>query len=173
MNNQDLIAVPLEEVCGAIVDQKLSALCECIKDYAQQAGSMPCNSYPFRYTGGIGQSINTFTLVDIFQVPPGQVGTITQITFAERTPGGFYGANFTLIVNGMFHPAFSKIDHPIGTGMEHGIGTRICLEEQDTVSILIECWWTPIVFTGIATTFIQHLWPFEISGYFTENALSS
>jgi hypothetical protein len=161
----DLVAAPLSELCG-IVGDKLSDLCECIKSYAQSEGAMPCMSVGFKYYGSLGQSVNTYTLVNIFQVPVGQVGTSTRVSFAERWPGMFYGGAVQLMVNNTFDPAFPRLDHAAGAGMEHGLATKICLEEQDTVSLLVECWWTPIVYTGIPATYVQAMWPFEISGFF-------
>lgn len=163
-----MIALPLAE--GPLVEV-FKQLCECIKSYAQQPGVVPCNAYPMYYRGSVAQTFVCHIATSVFQVPKGQTATITRISLAERYPGTLYGANFLLLVNDNFDPSFPRVDHPTGTGMETGRGTRICLQEQDIVSVMIQCSWLPSQFTGIATTYTQTLFPFEIEGYFEYKTL--
>lgn len=167
LSQQDLeqIAVPLSD-CLKPISEQLTNLCQCIRDYSQQPGVMPCNAYPLFYRGSVAQTVVCHIATSVFQVPKGQTATITRISLAERFPGTLYGANFMLLVNDNFEPTMPRVDHPTGTGLETGRGTRICLEEQDIVSVMMQCSWTPIVYVGAATTVIQTMFPFEIEGYF-------
>jgi hypothetical protein len=168
-----MIGIKLADACAAALADPagplaagFAQLCECIKSAAQQPGSKPCNSYPLFYRGSVPQTFVCHTATTVFQVPKGQTATITRISLAERYPGSLYGANFMLLVNDNFDPSLPRVDHPTGTGMESGLGTRICIEEQDIVSVMIQCSWFPASFTGQAETYIQTLYPFEIEGFF-------
>ena len=166
----DMIGIRLADACAAALQGPLAEgfkqLCECIKGAAQNPGVTPCNQYPLFYRGSVPQTFVCHTATSVFQVPKGQTATITRISFAERYPGTLYGANFLLLINDNFNPTFPRVDHPTGSGMETGIGTRICLEEQDIVSVMIQCSWFPAEFTGQAATYVQTLFPFEIEGFF-------
>lgn len=161
----DACAAALADPAGPLAEG-FNKLCECIKAAAQAPGVMPCNQYPMYYRGSVPQTFVCHTATTVFQVPKGQTATITRISLAERYPGVLYGANFMLLVNDNFNPAFPRLDHPTGAGMETGIGTRICLEEQDIVSVMIQCSWFPASFTGQESDYIQTLFPFEIEGFF-------
>ncbi len=165
-----MIGMRLADACAAAMAGPLAEqfkdLCECMKGVSQQPGVMPCNQYPLYYRGSVVQQFVCHTATSVFQVPKGQIATITRIAFAERYPGTLYGANFFLMVNDNFDPALPRIDHPVGTGIETGRGTRICLQEQDIVSVMIQCSWIPIEFTGQSVTYTQTLYPYEIEGYF-------
>ena len=165
----DMIGVRLADACAAALagpNGPLADLCECLKGFTQQPGVMPCNSYPMFYRGSISQTFNCHVASHVFQVPKGQVATITSVTLAERYPGTLYGANFFLLVNDIVDPTFPRMDHPTGTGMESGKGTRVCLQEQDIVSVMLQCSWFPAEFTGQASTYVQTIFPFEIEGFF-------
>lgn len=175
----DMIGIRLADACAAALADPagplaagFQQLCECIKSTAQAPGVMPCNQYPMFYRGSVPQTFVCHTATSVFQVPKGQTATITRISLAERYPGVLYGANFMLLVNDNFNPSFPRVDHPTGTGMETGRGTRICLEEQDIVSVMIQCSWFPASFTGQAATYIQTLYPFEIEGFFEYKVVS-
>jgi hypothetical protein len=161
----DQIAVPLSDCLKPITDQ-LADLCQCIKDYAQQPGSQPCNTFPFFFRGSVTQTAICHKASSLLQVPSGQTATVTQVAFSERYPGTLYGAHFMLMVNDNLEPTMPRIDHPMGDSIGTGAGTRICLQEQDILSVMIQCSWTPATFTGIAETYIQTLFPFEISGFY-------
>lgn len=161
----EMIGVRMNALLGPLCEC-IQNLCECIKDHSQQPGVMPCNAYPLYYRGSIPQTVVCHTAVSVFQVPKGQTATITRISFAERYPGTLYGATFILMVNDNFDPAFPRVDHPTGTGLETGRGTRICLEEQDIISVMLQCSWFPADTSGQAATYIQTIYPFEIEGYF-------
>ena len=165
----------LGDACAAALAGPLAgvftSLCECIRDYAQQPGVKPCNAYPLFYKGSVAQIARCHIASSVFQVPKGQTATITRISLAERYPGTLYGANFLLLVNDNVDPTFPRVDHPTGTGLETGVGTRICLEEQDIVSVMIQCSWVPATFSGISATYIQTLFPFEIEGFFEYKSL--
>ncbi len=160
----DLIALKLSDICAQALSPQLSELCECIRDFAAST-SQPCYSMPFIFTGSITQTINTVQAVNLFQVPVGQVATITRIAVMERYPGTFYGASFTLLVNNNFDPRFPLIDHSIGS-LAEGLPVRICLEEQDTLSVLIECLWAPVAGDTVTASTIKLMWPYEISGFY-------
>lgn len=162
MNDQEMIAVPLDD----IICQKLDKLCECIQGHAQQPGVQPCDYFPFNISRSIVQTVVCHTATTLFQVPPGMTGVITRISLQERYPGTLYGANFMLIVNDNLTPELPRVDHPIGNGMQDGSGIRICLQEQDMVSIMIQCSWTPVVFVEQPSTFQQTIYPFQAAGYF-------
>lgn len=159
-----MLAIPLSESLKPITGQ-LTNLCECFKSYAQQPGVMPCNAYPLFYRGSVAQTFVCHQATTVFQVPKGETATITRISLAERYPGTLYGANFILLENDNFIPNFPRMDHSVGT-LETGRGTMICIAEQSTVSVMIQCSWFPSSFTGQATTYTQTLFPFEIEGYF-------
>ncbi len=161
----------LGDACAAALAGPLSELCQCIRDYAQQPGAKPCDSYPLYYRGSVAQVARCHIATSVFQVPKGQTATITRISFAERYPGTLYGANFILLVNDNVDPTFPRVDHPTGTGMETGKGTRICLAEQDIVSVMIQCSWAPTTFSGISATYIQTIFPFEIEGFFEYHSI--
>lgn len=172
----DLIAIKLADACAAALGGPegplAKALCECIKSYGQQPGVRPCNTYPLFYRGSVVQTTTCHIATYAFQVPKGQTATITRIAFSERYPGTLYGANFMLLVNDNFDPSFPRVDHPVGNGLETGSGTRICLEEQDIVSVMLQCSWSPAQFDSIESTYAQTLFPFEIEGFFEYKVVS-
>jgi len=159
----------LADVCRAVLpdllDDEFAKLCECIQSYAQQPGAKPCNTFPFNFTKSIQQTAVCFTATTAFQVPPGMIGVITRISLQERYPGTLYGANYFVVINDNLAPEFPRTDQQVG-GPGLGEGTRICLEEQDMVSIMIQCSWTPVVFVGIAATYQQTMFTYQIAGYF-------
>lgn len=161
----DLIGMPLGTACSPFLEEKLSELCQCLRDYAANSAAQPCWSQSFIFRGAISQTINTWQAVNVFQVPVGQVATITRIALAERYPGTLYGAAFSLLVNNNFHPAFPRMDHNIGS-LERGLEVRLCLEEQDTVSVLIECFWAPVAGDTVTASTIKLMWPYEITGFY-------
>ena len=165
-----MIGMRLADACAAALAgplaEQFKELCDCLKGVVQAPGVMPCNQYPMYYRGAVQQTTICHVATTVFQVPKGQIATITRISLAERYPGTLYGANFMLLVNDNFNPTFPRVDHPVGTGMETGAGTRICLEEQDIVSVMIQCSWFPAVFDGILSTYTQTIFPFEIEGFF-------
>ena len=126
----------------------------------------PCETFPFNYTGSIVQTTVCHVLVFAFQVPKGLTGTITRISMQERYPGTLYGANFMLGVNDNLDPTFPRIDNPVGQGIQNGIGTRICLQEQDLVWIMLQCSWVPVNYAGMEATYQQTIFPYEISGFY-------
>ena len=140
--------------------------CECIASFAQQPGSKPCETFPFHYNRSIVQASVCFTATTVFQVPKGMTGVITRIAMQERYPGTLYGAKYFLIINDSMSPEYPMVDHDVGAGIQDGQGTRICLEEQDMVSILLQCSWQPAVFVGMESTFQQTLFTYDISGYY-------
>lgn len=162
MNDQEMIAVPLNDLLSPLC-QCIERLCECVRKSSNQT---PPQAIPFFFRGSVSQTFVCHQASNVFQVPPGMTGTITQIKLAERYPGTLYGAAFMLLINNNLDPRFPRVDHPIGTGMETGLSVNIELEEQDTVAVLIQCSWTPVQFTGMASTYVQTLFPFEISGYY-------
>lgn len=127
---------------------------------------MPCNAYPLFFRGAVVQNLVCHTATTVFQVPKGQTATITRISLAERYPGMLYGANFMVMVNDNFDPSFPRVDHPVGTGLETGRGTRLCLAEQDIFSVMIQCSWFPADVTGQAVDYTQTIYPYEVEGYF-------
>lgn len=159
--DQEMIAVPLTEV---FCDQ-LDRLCECLKSYAQQPGVQPCGSFPFNFKGSITQLAVCHTVTTLFQVPKGMLATVTRVSFAERYPGTMYGANFMLVVNDNLAPEFPRMDHSVGS-ISTPQGTRICLQDQDIVSVLLQCSWIPGVATTIDSTYVQTIFPFEVSGFY-------
>ena len=171
--DKEMIAAPLCDILAPFLDKISEKFCECLKATSQQSGVAPCNSYPFFFRGSTAQTSTCHVASYAFQVPKGQIATITRIAFQERYPGTLYGANFMLMVNDNFSPNFPRVDHPVGNGLQTGSGTRICLEEQDIVSVMIQCSWLPVQFTGIATTYIQTLFPWEIEGFFEYKVVSS
>ena len=160
-----MIGTPLSTICGGL-EKKISELCQCIRDYAQQPGVMPCNAYPLFFRGSISQTFNCHVAAYAFTVPKGQVATITRVSLTERYPGTLYGANFFLLVNDIIDPTFPRLDHATSTGLETGRGTRVCLQEQDIVSVMLQCSWFPAEFTGQESTYVQTLFPWELEGYF-------
>lgn len=169
----DMIGIRLADACAAALadpEGPLAAgfdkLCECVQSYAQQAGAKPCDTFPFNYNRSVVQTAVCHVATTVMQVPKGMTGVITRIALQERYPGTLYGANFMLMVNDNLAPEFPRVDIPVGGGSGEGIGTRICLEEQDIVSILLQCSWTPAVYVGIEDTFQQTIFPFQISGYY-------
>ena len=165
----DLVGIRLQALMDPICEC-IENLCECVKSYGN-ASALPCSAMPFLYRGSVVQTVVCHTASTVFQVPKGEIGTITRITFTERYPGTLYGANFMLMINDNLSPQFPRLDHSAG-GLSTPEGTRICLEEQDIVSILIQCSWTPIVYVGIASTVTQMIYPFEMSGYFEEKVIA-
>ena len=162
----DMVAMNFAAMCEAVIGPRLDKLCECIQSHSQQAGVMPCDGFPLLVKGSVSQTFNCHVASMLYQVPKGEIATITRVTFAERYPGVLYGANFTLIVNDNFVPNFARIDHSMGSnGMQVGLQTRVCLEEQDLLSVMIQCSWLPVQFTGMADTYVQTLFPFEVSGW--------
>jgi hypothetical protein len=169
----DMIGIKLADACAAALADPagplaagFAQLCECIKNYAQQPGSMPCGAFPFNYSRSVVQTVVCHVATTVMQVPKGLTGVITRIAFQERYPGTLYGANFMLLVNDNLSPWFPRQDIPAGEASGAGLGTRICLEEQDIVSILIQCSWTPVVYVGQESTDQQTLFPFQMSGYY-------
>lgn len=162
--SREMIAVPLDELCRAAVQEQLSDLCECIKNYAQQPGVQPCGTFPFTYKGSITQLALCHTATTVFQVPKGMLSTITRVAFAERYPGTLYGATFMLVINDNLAPEFPRMDYSVGS-ISTPIGTRICLQDQDIVSVLVQCSWRQAVATTITSTYVQTIYPFEISGF--------
>lgn len=166
----DLIGIRLADACAAALADPLAEqfdrLCQCIQSYAQQPGAQPCDQFPFNYQRSIAQTTVCHVATTVMQVPKGMTGVITRISFQEGYPGTLYGANFMLLINDNLSPWFPRVDIPLGGNLGDGIGTRICLEEQDLVSVLIQCNWTPIVFSGISASYQQMLFPFQISGYY-------
>lgn len=160
----DLIGIRLNQLIQPFCEQ-LENLCDCIKEVAQQPAVAPCQSYPLFYKGSITQTFVCHVATTAFQVPPGQTATITRIAITERYPGTLYGANVALLINDNFSPNFPRLDHVQG-GLESGSGTRICLEEQDIVSLMLQCSWFPVSFTGMSSTYSQTLFPFQIEGFF-------
>lgn len=167
----DLIGVKLDSMLAPLCEC-IQNLCECLKSTAQQPGVMPCEEFPLFYKGSVAQTFQCHVATSVFQVPKGHTATITRITLGERYPGSLYGANLMLLVNDNFNPSFPRVDHPTGTGLETGRGTRICLEEQDLVSVMLQCSWFPFAFTGQSATYIQTLYPFEIEGFFEYKVVS-
>jgi hypothetical protein len=166
-----LIGIRLADACAAALagplSQAFDKLCECIQSYAQQPGAMPCGAFPFNYQRSVVQTINCHVATTVMQVPKGMTGTITRIAVQERYPGTLYGANFMLMVNDNLSPWFPRVDIPIGEAIGAGLGTRICLEEQDIVSVLLQCSWTPVVYVEQESDDQQTLFPFQVSGFYT------
>lgn len=163
----DTIAVNFAALCkAAILPDLQKALCDCIQSYAQQPGSAPCDIFPFNYQRSIVQTVVCHVATTVMQVPKGMTGVITRIALQERYPGTLYGANFMLLINDNLSPQFPRVDIPLGGNLGDGIGTRICLEEQDMVSVVLQCSWTPMVYVGQASDDQQTIFPFQISGYY-------
>lgn len=162
-----MIGMPLASICGDLANltSQLGELCQCLRNFAQQPGVMPCGQYPLFFKGSIAQTLLCHQATSVFQVPRGQTATITRIALTERYPGTLYGANLMLLVNDNFSPSMPRMDHSMGS-LQTGLGTRICLEEQDIVSIMIQCSWYPVAFTGQESTYVETLFPFEIEGFF-------
>jgi hypothetical protein len=163
--DREIIGAPLSALLAPLQSQ-LAELCQCIKDHAQQPGMHPCDTFPFTISRSIIQTAVCHTGTTILQVPKAHVGVITRIAFQERYPGSLYGANFMLQINDNLDPNMPRVDVPIGGSLGDGLGTRICLEEQDLVSIVIQCSWTPVEFTAMASTFEQMIYPFQVTGYY-------
>ena len=166
----DLVGMKLGGIFGQLCDC-IENLCECIQNHAQQPGVQPCGTFPFNISGAVVQASVCHTNTFVLQVPKGMTGVITRIAMQERYPGTLYGANFMLQVNDNLDPAFPRIDNPIGEGIQNGIGTRICLQEQDLVMILLQCSWLPVQFTGMEAGYQQTLFPFQVSGYYEPKQL--
>ena len=170
VDQYDMIGIRLADACRAALADPLAEgfkqLCECIQNYAQQPGAKPCGTFPFNFTKSIQQTAVCFTATTAFQVPKGMTGVITRIALQERYPGTLYGANLFLIINDNMAPEFARVDTPIGNGSQDGVGTRICLAEQDIVSVMLQCSWTPVVLVGIESTYQQTLFTYSIEGYF-------
>lgn len=162
--DQEMIAVPMNDLFGSLCDQ-MANLCECIKSYAQQPGSAPCGSFPFLLKGSVTQLEVCHTASSVYQVPKGMTATITRVAFYERYPGTLYGATFMLMVNDNLSPEFPRMDHAVGS-VSTPLGTRICLQDQDIVSVLIQCSWTPAVASTITSTYVQMVYPYEITGFY-------
>lgn len=163
--SMDMIGLKLNSILAPLCEC-IEDLCQCIQEYAQQPGSMPCNVFPFNFSKSIQQTVVCHTATTAFQVPPGMTGVITRIALQERYPGTLYGANFFLVINDNLAPEMPRIDSPIGSGLQDGLGTRICLDEQDMVSVMLQCSWQPVVYVGIESTYQQTLFTYQISGYF-------
>jgi len=152
--DKELIAVPL--------DTLVKTICDCMPDPCR-CTEASCNRTSFYYRGSVSQTFVCHVQSFAFQVPPGNIGVIERITFAERYPGTFYGANFMLMINDNLAPEFPRIDHNL-----FNWPTRVCLPEQATVSVLLQCSWQPVVFSGQAASYVQTIFIWEFVGYFEE-----
>lgn len=146
---------------------RLDDLCQCIKEYASNADSIPCDAVAFNFTGSIIQTAVCFSAASALQVPRGQIATVNKVVFTERYPGTLYGANFFLIVNDNMVQDFPRLDHSLGS-FSSPAGWRICLQEQDILSVMLQCSWTPGVATAITSTYTQMMYPFQISGFYED-----
>lgn len=162
--SMDMIGLKLNSILAPLCEC-IEDLCLCIQSYAQQPGSKPCETFPFNFTKSIQQTAVCHVATTAFQVPPGMTGVITRISLQERYPGTLYGANFFLVINDNLAPEFPRSDAQVGMAGS-GEGTRICLEEQDMVTIMVQCSWTPVVYVGIESTYQQTMFTYQISGYF-------
>lgn len=172
MNDQEMIAAPLNDILEPFFNKMAEKFCECIQNYAQQPGVQPCQAFPFFINGSVSQTFVCHKASNLIQIPKGQTATITRLAFAERYPGTLYGANFMLLVNDNFSPELPRIDSPVGGGLGMAQGTKICLQDQDILSVMIQCSWTPTTFTGIESTYVQTLFPFQISGFYEYKAVA-
>jgi len=165
----ETIAVPLDAVCEGAAET-LSKSNPCCPDRIPQLveDSWPCGAFPFLIKRSVPQTDSCHVAVNAFQVPPGHDAVLKQIAAVERYPGTLYGAHFFLLVNGIIHPWFNRLDFNIGS-LSHPMQTHLCLKERDLVSVMIQCAWIPFSFPG-QENYIQTIYPFLFSGYFIQTA---
>lgn len=159
--DKDLIALPLGELLAAA--KSLSDCCDRIPILVEP--SIPKDGIPFEYKGSIPQASTCHTQSDIFRVPFGMSGVINRIAFTERYPGTLYGAHYMLLINQAWTPIFPRTDHNVGWGPGMPQTVHIEIDEDDLISIMVQCSWQPVVFTGQAATYVQTMFPFVLGGY--------